>query len=131
MRVKEVSEITGLSDSTIRYYEKEKLLLNVTRSKNGYRQYDDEDVEVLQFIKKARNLGFRLEEIKEIIALKKMGNSTCDYVTSHMRKKIEEIDKEINRLKNERQLLVDHLLEGHTVNCCKGKFCHYIEGINK
>ncbi|WP_300408939.1 MerR family transcriptional regulator [Lagierella sp.] len=131
MRVKDVSKITGLTDSTIRYYEKEGLLLDVKRTNNGYREYDDSDIESLVFIKKARNLGFNLNEIREIILLKKNGGSTCEYVTSHMRRKIEEIDREINRLKKEREDLVKHLIEGDSVCFCQGNFCHYIEGLEE
>lgn len=131
MKVKEVCELTELSDSAIRYYEKQGLLMDVKRLENGYRDYGESHVENLIFIKKARNLGFSLEEIKDIIMLKRSGNSTCSYVTSHMRKKIEDIDKEINRLKQEKELLIEHLLEGDTVSCCKGHFCHYIEGLDE
>ena len=91
MKVKEVCELTELSDSAIRYYEKQGLLMDVKRLDNGYRDYNESHVENLNFIKKARNLGFSLDEIKDIIMLKRSGNSTCSYVTSHMRRKIIDI----------------------------------------
>lgn len=73
MKVKEVCELTELSDSAIRYYEKQGLLMDVKRLDNGYRDYDESHVENLNFIKKARNLGFSLDEIKDIIMLKRSG----------------------------------------------------------
>lgn len=52
VKVKEVCELTELSDSAIRYYEKQGLLMDVKRLDNGYRDYNESHVENLNFIKK-------------------------------------------------------------------------------
>lgn len=129
MRLKDVCKQTGLSDSAIRYYEKEGLL-DVKRSENNYREFSNKDVEILDFVIKSRNLGFSLCEIKEILELKKKGTSVCSYVTEHMEMKISKIDEEINKLKKEKEILIEHLKEGRKVCGCHGHFCHYIEGLD-
>lgn len=130
MRLKEVCKLTGLTDSAVRYYEKEGLL-EVSRSNNNYRDFSNNDLETLKFIIKARNLGFSLPEIRDILKLKKEGTPVCSYVTEHMEMKISKIDEDINRLKEEKKILLEHLKEGRKVCGCHGHFCHYIEGVNE
>ena len=65
MRILDVESKTGLDRATIRFYEKEGFM-NPARSENGYRDYRDEDVELLQKVKLLRQLGFSLDKIKDL-----------------------------------------------------------------
>lgn len=65
MRILDVESKTGLDRATIRFYEKEGFI-NPARSENGYRNYRDEDVELLQKVKLLRQLGFGLDKIKDL-----------------------------------------------------------------
>jgi DNA-binding transcriptional MerR regulator len=65
MRILDVESKTGLDRATIRFYEKEGFM-NPARSENGYRDYCDEDVELLQKVKLLRQLGFSLDKIKDL-----------------------------------------------------------------
>ena len=65
MKIQEVETLTGLDRATIRYYEKEQLLAP-ERSDNGYRNYSEENVELLQKIKLLRKIGIPLSEIKNL-----------------------------------------------------------------
>src|SRR5690606_35757043 len=71
--IRDVCRITGLNSSAIRYYDGQGLLGEVERRNNNYRVFDEKDVQKLLFIKKARSLGFELEEIKKILMLKDNG----------------------------------------------------------
>lgn len=68
MNIGEASDRSGVSAKMIRYYEEIKLL-KPTRRANGYRDYDDADVSVLQFIRRTRDLGFSLDEVSSLLAL--------------------------------------------------------------
>lgn len=129
--IKDVCRITGLNSSTIRYYDSKGLLGEVERSDNNYRVFGKKDVEKLLFIKKARDLGFELEEIKKVLILKESGVPPCSYVSRKTQEKIALIKKEIIRLEKERKKLEDLLQEAQKVTGCRGKICHYIEGLEE
>lgn len=70
MKINELSKQTGIHLETIRYYEKQGILPEPKRAANGYRQYDEESVAQLNFIKNCRTLGFSLEDIRALNQLK-------------------------------------------------------------
>lgn len=95
----ELSKRTEVPTKTIRYYEDFGLLEKPRRTHSGYRIYVQEDVEKLLFVKKAKNLGLKLSEIKKIICCSKEGlEPCCDLVHSVFNKKIEEYEKNIKEL---------------------------------
>lgn len=78
---------TGLTAHTLRYYEKEKLLPNVSRSAGGIRQYTDEDMEALGMICCLKNTGMPLQDISRFMALARQGDQTlrerCELLKRH------------------------------------------------
>jgi DNA-binding transcriptional MerR regulator len=68
-RIAEVAERTGFSASTLRFYEEVGLISPAGRSGNGYRRYDDRDVERLRFIARTKRLGLNLDEITGLVEL--------------------------------------------------------------
>lgn len=69
MNIGEASERSGVSAKMIRYYESIGLLPSAARRSNGYRDYGDQEVSVLQFVRRTRDLGFSLEEVSALLAL--------------------------------------------------------------
>ena len=69
MNIGELARLTGAPIDTIRYYERQQLLPAPARSASGYRRYGDDDVTRLHFIRRAKVLGFSLEEIGELMAI--------------------------------------------------------------
>lgn len=112
--IKQVSEKTGLSIYTLRYYDKEGLLPLVKRSKSGIRKFSDNDIEWLGLICCLKNSGMSIEHIKEFMNLCLKGNETVE-----TRKKILMNHKEyiLNQMKQ-----LDSSL--HTINY---KIDHYKE----
>ena len=74
--IREVSQRTGLSAHTLRYYEKEGLLAPVERTPGGFRQYTDEDLEALGLICCLKNTGMSLQEIMRFVHLTHEGDRT-------------------------------------------------------
>ncbi len=74
--IQDVSEKTGLSAHTLRYYEKEGLITGVERSRGGFRQYTDEDLEALGLICCLKNTGMPLQEIARFVELTHEGEHT-------------------------------------------------------
>ncbi len=66
MTIKEVEQITGLTRSNIRFYEKEKLISPIRNTENGYREYSQEDIQTIQKIAYLRTLGISVEDIRRL-----------------------------------------------------------------
>ncbi len=69
MNIGQFARLAGVAIDTVRYYERQQLLPPPTRTPGGYRQYGADDVLRLNFIRRAKSLGFTLEEIRELLAL--------------------------------------------------------------
>ena len=80
MQISEVAGIVGLSAKTIRYYEAEGVIPEAARLANGYRIYDDSDVQRLRTVAAARSLDLPLEEIRELIELATGGEQPCSHL---------------------------------------------------
>ena len=76
MLIREVSEKTGITSDTLRYYEKIGLIKNISRDKNGIRNYSDEDIQWLEFVKCMRGAGLSIDVLKKYVNLMDKGNNT-------------------------------------------------------
>ncbi|MEO1667238.1 MAG: MerR family transcriptional regulator [Chloroflexota bacterium] len=91
----ELSLRTGISTQTIRYYESIALLPEPRRAKNGYRTYNNTDIDRLQFVTRARQLDFSLDDIAEILAFRERNEAPCSVAMNVMAQQIDEIDTRI------------------------------------
>lgn len=71
MNISEAARKSGLSAKTIRYYEDIELIAPANRGENGYRQYDSRAVEELHFLARAREVGFDLQECRQLLDLQR------------------------------------------------------------
>ena len=111
MKIGEIAKATGLTTKTIRYYELNRLLEEPERTESGYRIYGQEDVERLEFIKKAKGLGLSLEEIRDILLLYEQRQSPCVHVLALLDRKLEQVDDMISKLDEFRRELFRLRLE--------------------
>ncbi|MCH7838594.1 MAG: heavy metal-responsive transcriptional regulator [Chloroflexi bacterium] len=99
MKIGELARRTGFSTKAIRYYELLKLLPEPDRTESGYRLYGQKDVERLEFIEKAKHLGFSLEDIRDILILDEQQQRPCVHVLALLDQKLEQVDDVLRDLK--------------------------------
>jgi DNA-binding transcriptional MerR regulator len=104
-QIGELSKCADVPEKTIRYYEEIGLLPPARRSTNGYRVYDEADVERLRFIRRARALDIALDEIAEILAFRERHEPPCKYVMDVMHEQIEKVEERIRNLQQIRDEL--------------------------
>lgn len=98
MTIGQLAQKADVNIQTVRYYERRGLLLALTRTDSGYRQYTDEAVNQLRFIKRAQQLGFSLEEIKELLSLRVENPNACLQVKERAELKLQEVEEKLSLL---------------------------------
>lgn len=106
----------GLTRKAVRVYEAKGLLPPVSRTPTGYRLYDDHDIELLTFIRRARAVGLHLTDIRKILNIRSNGARPCAAVRDLIDERITDIDTTIEELSGLRRSLVDTRREAD--DCC-------------
>lgn len=101
----QVAKQSGISVETIRYYEKEGLLKEPERKESGYRQYKQEAIARLSFIRQAKELGFSLKEIGELLSIRSDENNLCNEVKQLAQEKLDDIESKLKLLQRMRKSL--------------------------
>jgi DNA-binding transcriptional MerR regulator len=128
MRIGELGKKTDLSPKTIRYYEDIGLLPDPGRTPSGYRDYGNDAVELLGFIKAAQAVGFTLGEIKEILAFRTRGETPCAHVANLMEQRVRTLSDHIRGLERMRAELKGLVQKARSLpEPRRGSFCHIIE----
>ncbi|MEE8203592.1 MAG: MerR family DNA-binding protein, partial [Alphaproteobacteria bacterium] len=110
MNIGEAAALSGLPPKTIRYYESVGLIEAAPRTNGGYRSYGDTDVQFLLFIRRARGLGFSVEDVAGLLALyRDKSRASADVKALALRHR-ERIDGKIAELASIRRTL-DHLID--------------------
>lgn len=117
MRVSELARAVGVSPGTIRYYERAGLLPPPERTAAGYRQYDTGAVDRFRFIQGAQRLGLKLEDIRDLLAVRDTGTCPCEPAGELLARRLDEIDEEMARLTELRSQMVAMLSELPADDC--------------
>ena len=96
-----------VNTETIRYYERRGLISRPPRPHSGYRQYPYETVKRIDFIKRAKELGFSLKEIGDLLSLRVDPTTSCSDIKIRTETKIEAIEQKIKTLKKMKNALLD------------------------
>lgn len=107
MNIGEAAARSGVPAKTIRYYEEIELIASAHRSANGYRSYTDEAVHTLKFISRARNLGFTVEECRNLLTLYRDKSRASADVKRIAEGHVAEIERKIEELESMRATLLD------------------------
>lgn len=113
MRIREAAQQSGLTSSTIRFYEQVGLLGPVRRTAAGYRVFAERDVKLLIFLRKARDLGYSLDDCRDLLQVVTATNRKSVDNAARARalalKRLDEIEADMARLASVRVLIQLHL----------------------
>ena len=114
MNIGEAAKASGVSAKMIRHYESVGLFPEATRTESGYRQYSENEVSTLRFIRQSRDLGFSIEQIRELLGLWQNRRRSSRHVRALAQAHIEELDAKLKELQAMKATLE------HLVHCCHG-----------
>ena len=115
LTIGKVAHHAGVGVETVRFYEREGLIEKPPRRVSGYRQYPEEAIFRIRFIKRAKELGFSLKEINGLLSLRAKPRGRCADVKIKAEDKIKDIDQKIRSLEAMREALNKLIAE------CSGK----------
>ena len=126
MNIGEAAKLSGMTAKTIRYYEEIKLVLPAGRSQAGYRDYSAREVHMLQFLNRARSLGFSVKDCRELLSLYNDRERASSDVKEIAKTHVDEISRKIEELEAMRQTL------GSLMHKCQGNDrpdCPILQGL--
>jgi DNA-binding transcriptional MerR regulator len=106
LTISELGRATGMRADTVRYYERVGLMPEPRRTTGAHRRYDARAVDRLQFIRGAQRLGLSLADISQLLAVRDTGECPCEPAELLLRRRLAEIDAELDRLSRLRADLV-------------------------
>ncbi len=115
IQIGQMARETGLTVDTIRFYEKQRLLKPAPRTEGGFRLFSGQDLQHLQFIRRAQELGFSLSEIRELLVLKGEQVKACTQVRDMLTAKLDSVRQKITDLRK----LESQIAEG--LGQCEGR----------
>ena len=115
LTIGKLAEAVGVGVETLRFYEREGLLPKPPRKRSGYRQYPPQSVARVRFIRRAKELGFTLKQITELLELRVDPEKSCADVRNLAKAKIADVDEKIADLGRIKSAL------GKLAKACKGR----------
>ena len=115
LTIGKVANLSGVGVETVRFYERQGLIEDPPRSESGYRQYSLDTVDRIHFTKRAKELGFTLKEIKELLSLRMDSSTTCSDIRRRADAKLDDVENKIRDLRRMKKALEQ--LKG----TCKGR----------
>lgn len=112
MRIGQVAKRAGVGVETIRFYEQKGLLVQPPRTNGGFREYSKEAVAKIRFIKRAKELGFSLTEIGELLSFQINPNATCADVKQRAKAKMSAVQERMKDLQR-----MNRALAGLVASC--------------
>jgi len=105
MKIGEVAKAAGVGIDAVRFYEREGLLPEPARRPSGYREYSPEAVTDLRFIKRAKQLGFSLKEISQLLSIEREPTSTAGDIKRLAEEKLADLEDKIRSLQRMKRAL--------------------------
>jgi Cu(I)-responsive transcriptional regulator len=121
MRIGELARATSTKAETIRYYEREGILSLADRTNSNYRDYSPAHLATLTFIRRARELGFSMAQVRQLLALSDHADKPCEDVDLMVQNQLAEVERKIADLVALRDELT-HMLgscEGERIGECR------------
>ena len=131
MQIAELAERSGAPKKTIRYYEDIGVMPVASRNSSGYRQYGDDAIARLGFVRAAQSVGLTLGEIREVLAFKDRGETPCQHVAGLIDKHASDLAQRIAALQamhQDLQRLAQRARVAPLIASDDARICHIIEG---
>jgi len=129
MRIGEIAERSGMSTKGLRYYERAGLIDEPARTSSGYRDYGEDVLDRLRFIRSSQAAGLTLGEIKGVIAFRERGSPPCAHVLELIEDRAADLDRRIAELANLRDDLRALARRGRSLSpedCSPDLVCHIL-----
>lgn len=120
--IHQLAKHTHISTDSIRFYEKKHLIKPALKAANGYRYYDEKNLQTLIFIKNCRSLGIAIEAIKQLLDLFQQQQESCQQVDSLIDHHLHTIERKIQQLQLFQQQLLalrNRCDSKHTIQHCQ------------
>lgn len=128
-KIGELARECGVSVDTIRFYEEKNLIFPIRRSEKGYRFYNSETSNTLNFIISSKKLGFTLNEIKDLINIQVSKKRKCSLTLDKIKEKELDIDKKISELRKIKRTL--NKVSKKCESAGSDSNCHFLELLGK
>lgn len=130
MKVTALAQAFGVKKDTVRFYTRIGLLRPLKSLENGYKFYDAKEQSRLKFILSARDLGFSIEDIKQIISEADLGKTPCPTVRELIEKRLDETERrfiQMGKLRDRMRIAVASWDDMPDKVPCNNVICHLIE----
>jgi Hg(II)-responsive transcriptional regulator len=112
MRIGAAAAQANVNVQTLRYYERRGLLPRPPRRRSGYREFPDDAVRIVRFIKRAQDLGFTLDEVEELLRLRNDKRRDRARIRAVAEKRLRQVERKITELQAMKTAL------SHLIHCC-------------
>lgn len=129
MRIGEVAAAAGTTTKTLRFYEDQGLLPAPERTSGGYRDYGQDVIGRLDFIRRGRTAGLSLAQLRQILAIRDAGEAPCAHVTGLLTTRVADLDRQIADLQALRQTVAELRNTATTADpatCAPDQVCRYL-----
>lgn len=130
-RIGELAKLADVTPDTIRYYEKQQMMAHEVRTEGGFRLYSESDLQRLKFIRYAKQLGFTLETIRELLSIRvDPVHHTCQESKSIVQSRLLEVESKIRELQHMKRSL-QRLNEACCGSAHSSEYCSILEALEQ
>ncbi|RKQ41395.1 Zn(2+)-responsive transcriptional regulator [Enterobacter sp. R1(2018)] len=130
-RIGELARLADVTPDTIRYYEKQQMMAHEVRTEGGFRLYSQTDLQRLKFIRYAKQLGFTLETIRELLSIRiDPEHHTCQESKGIVQSRLKEVESKINELEHMRKSL-QRLNDACCSSAHSSVYCSILEALEQ
>lgn len=129
MRISELAGATGTTPKTLRFYEDIGLLRPATRTPSGYRDFDSDAIDRLDFIRRGQAAGLTLAQVKQILQIRDGGQPPCEHVRELLATRLADLDTQIAQLLALRDTIArlgEAASHSDPERCAPNQICRYL-----
>ena len=129
MRISELARATGTTTKTLRFYEDIGLLRPATRTPSGYRDFDSDAIDRLDFIRRGQAAGLTLAEVNQILRIRDGGQPPCEHVRDLLATRLADLDTQIAQLLALRETIArlgEAATHSDPDSCPPNQVCRYL-----